>query len=491
MNYISRFIIGTGLLAGLLVSGGCRKSTLRDDRLLPEDTSLVDAMLILHCNEMQTKAEASREELEKQINDLNLFFVHKHYPSPEAPEVRHYYFSSVDVAKRLKLTNIRLGKYRLYAVANAGGRLCSDSHNPTEPDAVGESFCSMTEDQIKDLVAEVWEYDLTRADNLAMSSVNENMEIKWAKHEGQDIKDEDIEPISISLERRVAKFLFSYELGEEMTDVLKIKTVGARYVPGRVALFKKNMPTAAEFLTTDYLYPLVDFGDGSNVGISKENPVIFYLPENMQGPVPEITDPKDRNGHLAPQYASYIFLDGESTAEDGTQQQCGFSIYLGENITDNFDVEGNAYYHVHLQLNGLDPDDIRISSLKINVLEPFPDRFKVNEPQEAIVEIVCSNYFYDELQLVCTAPGARGQGFQVIPVDESGNEGSAFEDVSGTGDFWYNVLLTDDKLGEQRVKCKVVYTQTQTATPIQMNLMLRSRYGMATVVDRKNIVVQP
>ena len=489
MNYFSRFIIGTGLLVGVLVSGGCRKHTWRDQPLRPEDTALVDAMLILRCNDLQTKAEATREEQEKQINDLNLFFVHKHYPSVANPEVRHYYFSSVDVAKRLKLTNIRLGKYRLYAVANAGGRLCSDSHHPTEPTAVGESMCSMTEDQIKALV---WEnktpgFDLTKATELLMTSVDENMEIKWAKHAGVEVDEGDIVPITITLKRKVAKFQLSYEVGTALKDKLKIKSIEVKNVPAKVALFKNNVSGAGEFLTS--YRPLKRFTPCSGENIPRDNPIIFYLSENMQEPVPTITNPEDRNGRNAPKFASYIFLDTEAPdPDDGRMKQYGLPIYLGDNTTDNFAVAGNAYYHVHLQLEGL--NDIRVSSLKINVRTPFPEEFFLNQPQEAIVEIVSSNCFNDELQLTCSAPGAPigGYSFQVIEVDKDDNEIREFDPVSGQ--FWYNVLVTDDQEPYERsVRCKVRYIQTVPATPIQMNLMLRSKYGTATVVDRKDITV--
>ncbi|WP_294593719.1 hypothetical protein [uncultured Rikenella sp.] len=497
MSYISRFILWTGMLSVVLLAGGCRRHTL--DGNAGKDSELVDAMLILRCNELETRA-ATREEQERQVNDLNLFFVHKSYPSPTGPEVRHYYFSSVDVAKHLKLTNIRLGKYRMYAVANAGGSLCSDSHHPTDPTAVGESFCSMTEQQIKALVVSSGKKDLTQADGMLMSSVDENMEIKRAKHPGDQVAEGSIVPISIVLERKVAKFQFSYELGGDMVGKMKITSIGARYAPKNVAVFEKSTPSSSgDFLAMDVVRPLRNFvadgSEGYGGNISKEDPIIFYLQENMQGDVSGITDPRDRNGHKAPKYASYIFLDGTyKESENEKAEQYGFSIFLGNNTTDNFDVEGNAYYHVHLELNGLDPDDIRISSLKINVLSAFPVDFKLNEPQEAIVEIICSNYFNDELQLVCTAPGARGQHFDVFPliVKPDGTEelGPAFDDVSGTGDGWYDVLETDDQPGERRVKCKVVYTQTMSSGLIQMNLMLRSRYGTATVVDRKNIIVE-
>ena len=489
MNYFSRFIIGTGLLVGVLVSGGCRKHTWRDQPLRPEDTALVDAMLILRCNDLQTKAEATREEQEKQINDLNLFFVHKHYPSVANPEVRHYYFSSVDVAKRLKLTNIRRGKYRLYAVANAGGRLCSDSHHPTEPTAVGESMCSMTEDQIKALIAEPWEYDLTRADNLPMSSVDENMEIKWAKHEGVTVDEGDIVPISITLKRKVAKYLLSYEIGSELAGKLKIKSIGVSNVPGRVALFKNSKADKfTDFLDNGITIPVKEYKDPFEGNVPEEDPLVFYLLENMQDPVLTITEPEERNGRNAPTYASYIFLDGEAPdPEDGASRQYGFPIYLGNNMTTNFYVEGNAYYHVHLQLKGL--NDVRISSLKIKVIQGFPNPIYVNQPEEAIIEITCVNHFNDLLELVCTPEGANQPQFTVIPItklpDGSEKEELPLQDVAPDGErFWYHVLETDNQPPYERtVKYKVEYIQGKTSRPIRLSLMLRSRVGTVAIVD--------
>lgn len=478
MSYISRFIWWAGCLSVLLLAGGCRKHTLAGNA--EEDYALVDAMLILRCSELETRTQT---ESEQQVNDLNLFFVHKSYPSPAAPEVRHYYFTSSDIDKHLlMLRNIRLGPYRMYAVANVGKSLCSGSHELKEPDAVGDALCSMTEADIKDLAVECEEPDLTRADNLPMSFVDEDMQVK--RGDGGTVP-----AITITLARKVAKFSFTYNLVGKAVGKMKIKSVGMRYVPNTIALFAKNEPTSAgDFHKVDGVNPLCEFGeDGFGGNITNENPVIFYLPENMQGDVKEITSEKDRNGQKAPRYASYIFIDSEFEEEDGQKNQYGFSIYLGDNVTDNFDVQGNAYYQVHLELGGPDPDDIRISSLKINVETPFPISFKLNEPQEAVVEIICSNYFNDELQLVCSAPGALGESFEVSKV---GGDGNPFDDVSGIGKFWYNVLVTDDQPGERSVKCKVVYLQTMEASPIQMNLMLRSRYGTATVVDRKSITVR-
>ncbi|MDE6499135.1 MAG: hypothetical protein K2K83_00315 [Rikenella sp.] len=210
----------------------------------------------------------------------------------------------------------------------------------------------------------------------------------------------------------------------------------------------------------------------------------------MQGPVPTITKPEDRNGRNAPKYASYIFLDGEAPdPDDGALRQYGFPIYLGNNMTTNFDVEGNAFYHIQLKLEGL--NDVRISSLKIKVIQEFPNPIYVNQPQEAIVEITCVNHFNDLLELVCTPEGANQPQFKVTPItkqeDGSEREELPLDDVAPDGErFWYHVLETDNQPPYERtVKYKVEYTQGKTSRPIRLSLMLRSRVGTATIVDQE------
>lgn len=483
MSYISRFILCTGLLSGVLFSGGCRKGDFREVQFLPEDTALVDAMLILHCNDMQTKAE-TREEQEKQINDLNLFFVHQFYPSVENPEVRHYYFSSVDMAKHIKLANIRLGKYRLYAVANAGQKLCSDSHDPLQPDAVGESFCSLTEEEIKALTIEIRKTDLKPASNLLMSSVDKTMEIKRAKHVGSNTTtEENIEPISISLKRQLAKIAFSYELIDDAVGKLELNSIIPQYVPFNFALFDENgnKPSAEEDFNI-YVDPFLNI---PKTGISKEDPLIFYWPENMQGTVAGIFSQQDRNGLNAPHYASYIYLDGKYE-----ENQYGFSIYFGDDMEGgNFDLRGNAFYRMHLQLGGPDLDDIRVSSLKINVTKPFIEEgsgsIKLGETAEAFVELICSNYFNDEVKLLCSATGAREVAtIQVYHLqDESDMEGVELENVSEHEGFVYMMLKTDNQPGTQKVRCRITFTQNDLGDgerSVTIMFKLTTRYGTTT-----------
>lgn len=454
------FLSGT-----LLFLGGCRKSVLREvgPGFSPEDTALVDAVLILRCNDLQTKA-ADRETLERQVNDLNLFFVHKSYPSAVAPEVRHYYFSSADMAKHIKLTNIRLGRYTMYAVANAGEQLCGDSHDPEHPSAVGEGLCSMTEAQIRTLTVG-YSHSPVQADNLLMSSVDPEMAVRRS--------DESVLPtITVSLERKVSKVDFSYDLVGPAVGKMEVSRIEVKSIPYQVAPFMPNTPPAGMYED----HPVQEWGTPNTEAAYATT---FYLPENMQGDVVGIAGEQDRNARKAPANASYLYLDGKFEGN-----QYGISIYFGESMAGgNFDLGGNTHYQLHLALGGPDMNDARVSSLKIDASE-FPSSFKKGTEAFSDVEIVCNNYFNDEITLICAAVGGKNKVFRVRLLESDGTE--AGEDLPYDivdGDFWYAMLKTDDSPGEKRVKCRVYYSQPEASSSgssVTMVFKLQTRYGMST-----------
>lgn len=463
MKTYTRYILSLLFLSGtLLFLGGCRKSVLREGKpgLSPEDTALVDAVLILRCNDLQTKA-ADRETQERQMNDLNLFFVHKSYPSSAAPEVRHYYFSSADMARHIKLTNIRLGRYTMYAVANAGEQLCSDSHDPEHPAAVGEGLCSMTEAQIQALTVG-YSHNPTQADNLLMSSVDPDMAVKRS--------DESVLPtITVSLERKVSKVDFSYDLVGPAVGNMEIYRVEAKSLPYQVSPFVANRPATGYYEDRT----IVNYGSVPNKDAAYST--TFYMPENMQGDVEGVASEQDRNARKAPANASYLYLDGKYGGN-----QYGISVYFGESMTGgNFDLGGNTHYQLHLALGGPDVNDARVSSLKINS-DDFKPSIRKGEETYATVEIICSNYFNDEITLMCAAVGGSFKKFRVRLLDEGGNEaGGDLDDYSG-GECWYKVLTTDDSFGEKRIKCRVYYSQTVAPASVTMILKIQTRYGQST-----------
>ena len=472
MKICLRSILCLLLLSGtLLFLGGCRKSVLRErpPGHSPEDTALVDAVLILRCNDLQTKT-ADRETQERQVNDLNLFFVHKSYPSAAAPEVRHYYFSSADMAKHIKLTNIRLGKYRMYAVANAGKRLCSDSHDPEHPSAVGEGLCSMTEAQIRDLSVR-YSQSPVLSGNLLMATENTDVTINRA--------DEVLPTIKIDLERRVAKYDFSYRLVGPAVGRMKVKKVEVKSVPAHTTPFGDNRQVGDNYYNS---WTIQNFGDGT---LQEVYETCFYLPENMQGDVVGVVGEQDRYFKNAPQYATYLYIDGDY---DGAQY--GMSIYFGNEMTGgNFDVNGNAYYKLNLELGGPNLNDARVSSMKLeiqnNTFETQPDTWI-----DMLVKVACSNYFNDQLVLNCNvANPSIGEVNGMFEVYRSDAAGTIGEQLVNKGNYRYDVLSTGDE-GKAEVWCVIRYKQSVGHDQVRLSMTIQSRFGAANfkdqVIDFKN-----
>lgn len=473
-------ILLAGFVCCTLLLGGCRKRVSSDERppwLSPEDTALVDVALILRCNDLVTKAT----EAEEKVNDLNLFFVHKFYPNAGRPEVRHYYFSSADIAKVIKLTNIRLGKYRMYAVANAGKRLCSDAHDPLNPSGLGADLCSMDEVAIGALVAN-YSQTPTKADNLLMSAVDNEMIIKRSD---ENRPEGEIVPIRVNLVRKVARVDFSYELvGPAASGQLKINKIVTQSVPTRVAVFVPN-DAPAQFQDRNIRIFNNEVGsDGNPVDPSPDlYSQTFYLPENMQGTVGGIVSEEQRNAQTAPANASFLYLDGKYLGN-----QYGMSIYFGDDMNGgNFDVSGNAHYQLHLKLGGPDVNDIRVSSLKFS-----SDAFNTLIPslveQSVVVEIICSNYLNDEIILKGSATGGTNKKFRVRKLDDSGIELPTDEpDISTEpGEVWYSALRTDATPGQRRVKCRVYFQMESGKT--QVTLMVQTRYGQTTIRNQETEV---
>lgn len=478
MKTNTRYILSLLLLSGtLLLLGGCRKSVLRESGpgLSPEDTALVDAVLILRCNELQTKA-SDRETQERQVNDLNLFFVHKSYPSTAAPEVRHYYFSSADMAKHIKLTNIRLGRYTMYAVANAGERLCNDSHDPEYPGTVGDALCPLTEDEIKALIVP-YSPSPNKTDNLLMSSVDPDMAVRRS--------DEGVLPtIAINLERRVARFDFSYELVGPAMGQMKINKIVVQSVPSLVTLFGAN--DAGSLFQDKNLRIFNNELDNAGQPVDPSPNLydhIFYLPENIQGTVSGITSEEQRNAQTAPEQASFLYIDGKYKGD-----QYGVSVYFGDDMNGgNFDVEGNAHYQLHLNLGGPDVNDIRVSSLKFSS-DAFSTLIPSLVEQPVTVEIICSNYLNDEIILKCSATGGTNKSFRVRKLDDTGSELAQDEpDISTEpGEVWYSMVRTDNTPGERRIKCRVYFKMGSGKT--QVTLMVQTRYGQTTIRNQETEV---
>lgn len=452
MKTYTRYILSLLLLSGiLLLSGGCRKSVLREGEpgLSPEDTALVDISFLLRYDKMATKA--GTVDVETRISNLNLFFVHDRYPSPGAPEVRHYYFDlkDQDVVGVLNLSNIRLGGYTLYAVANSRGNMCGTDH--TGSTSVSDNLCSMTRDQIE---AAVVQAVIENGNTLLLMTAKQVVTVK---------KYDQLLPLSLT--RRSAKVEFNYTVTEKGQQIgMQFQSIYLQSTATAITPFSEALPT--RFSRSIYSVQSQPIA-GS---------LVCYPMENKQGEGTNFSGgAMGRTGLYAPADATYFYLSGNYRGDDGQNKQVGFSIYLGEDLDgNNFDVTGNRHYQVNAYFNGIDPNDNRISWISIDPGTKFdPAVAYENDMIEARDILVnCKNCYNDQLYLYPQVLGAMGMGeFHVFVTGEDGVE----REVTSAGVGRY-LLLESGATGVGEVRCRVTYKHDM-AESIQLALTLKNNFG--------------
>lgn len=99
----------------------------------------------------------------------------------------------------------------------------------------------------------------------------------------------------------------------------------------------------------------------------------FYLPENVQGEVSSITDPRQRSRAHVPEYATCIHIEGEASG-----RKVDYYIYPGGNTTSNFDILRNRRYTLDVTISGVNTLDMRLSTLGME-LSSLPETCYVGE----------------------------------------------------------------------------------------------------------------
>lgn len=121
-------------------------------------------------------------------------------------------------------------------------------------------------------------------------------------------------------------------------------------VPSTCAAFGENRLTAQG---PQLEFPYADLTPGALRTFSTS----YYQYENLAGNVASITDPADRIDGKAPAMASYVSI---RVRKDGALYD--YKVYLGGNATTDFNVRRNTSYRYEIVIEGVNADDLRISS---------------------------------------------------------------------------------------------------------------------------------
>jgi len=90
------------------------------------------------------------------------------------------------------------------------------------------------------------------------------------------------------------------------------------------------------------------------------NTLTWYIPENLRGTVSTITTEQDKNKTNAPNYSTYIEVEGIYTPSGETAEYVTYRIYPGANMTTSFDISRNTYYSISMTIKGMNEVDSRV-----------------------------------------------------------------------------------------------------------------------------------
>lgn len=173
---------------------------------------------------------------------------------------------------------------------------------------------------------------------------------------------------TISLKRMVAKISFYYKIADGVKGLLKVNKISISNVPN---VLKVGETTAASYPTS--LTPCTI----SDVISPTENTVYScFIPENWQGTTSN-TDPKTKND-AAPSNAVYIRLFVDSDV-DGSSYV--YTVYPGENVTNDFNIKRNCQYNITLNLNSSATDN-RVMAAPANCFVMTPRSSIIFDPYD-------------------------------------------------------------------------------------------------------------
>lgn len=166
---------------------------------------------------------------------------------------------------------------------------------------------------------------------------------------------------TIQVRRCVAKIAYNIRVDNTVSDI-ELQSVRLMNIPRTSLLFTsaRASENKADY-TSGFYSEIPASGSAAFSGV-------YYIYENRQGCVPGITSQADKSARNAPENASYLLI----RAVRG-DKVLSYSIYLGENNTDNFDVERNTHQTFNITIRGDNEVDTRISSYTLGVSDTFAD----------------------------------------------------------------------------------------------------------------------
>ena len=300
------------ILTVLLLPGlsGCEQPSTSD----PKEGNEVSVMLEVLSEQLHT----TRAIAESDIDDVNIFIY-----SATGGLKQHIYASGAS-----HKIDIAPGRYSIYVAAN--------------------------------IHQDMGDLSLTRLQSYAITAPTDERTLTMIGSDTFTI-DGSGQVLPISLKRHAAKIAYNIAVDPAAGDI-EISSVQLCSIPDR------------EYLITDLTAPtepasgfhdseIRKFPDGSQRANG-----IFYMLTNRQGDVSSIASQDQKNPDKAPKYASYLCIRGRS----GENKVVDFVVYLGSNMTTNFDVLPNEAHTYNITILSDSETDTRITSYLFEFYSSWP-----------------------------------------------------------------------------------------------------------------------
>lgn len=266
----------------------------------------------------------SRANAENDIYDVNLYLF-----NPQYNTMQNHYLTAGNSSLTLELVN---GTYELYAIANRGGNLGTMSR------AALENLKSTVEG----------EAEITTNGRMVMSC-------------RQSVTVSCDAALRIPLERLAAKVNFNISLSGPMAADSKIVHIQAYSCNNSVDLFGESRIVSVSGSIGSY--PLYDVSASNLKTLSKS----YYFMENKQGRNSAVTAQSGRTKANAPIFSTYLLIRIERNTK-----HIDYRIYLGENMTDDFNLCRNTNYTYNVVIAGENINDLRVSTTNIYIRKGMP-----------------------------------------------------------------------------------------------------------------------
>lgn len=173
---------------------------------------------------------------------------------------------------------------------------------------------------------------------------------------------------TVTMKRMVAKINFKYTLAAGVADQLTVTKIAIENIPN---VIKTGEPSAAPYPAT-----LTACTYNEITSPAAGTTYTWYVPENLRGTTTN-TDEKTKN-ETAPADALTVRLYIDSKA-DGSNYV--YTIYPGENKTNDFNIKRNYFYNVSLQLNSTKTDS-RVMAAPANCFVLTPKSSIIFDPYD-------------------------------------------------------------------------------------------------------------